>query len=66
MIRFALLALALALAIPAAAAPAKVPAAKRSSARAKVLPFISDDYARALAEARARRVPLFVEAWAPW
>lgn len=31
-----------------------------------VLPFIEDDYARALAEARARKVPLFIEAWAPW
>jgi hypothetical protein len=31
-----------------------------------VLPFIRDDYTRALAEARARKVPLFIEAWAPW
>ena len=31
-----------------------------------VLPFIHDDYSRALAEARARHVPIFVEAWAPW
>jgi hypothetical protein len=30
------------------------------------LPFFEDDYARALAEARARSLPLFVEAWAPW
>ena len=30
------------------------------------LPFISDDYARALGEARARELPLFIEAWAPW
>ncbi len=28
--------------------------------------FIDDDYPRALAEARARGVPLFVDAWAPW
>jgi len=28
--------------------------------------FIEDDYGRALAEARARGVPLFVDAWAPW
>jgi len=32
----------------------------------RVLPFIQDDYAWALAEARAQRLPLFVEAWAPW
>jgi len=31
-----------------------------------VLPFIDDDYPKALAEARARQVPLFIEAWAPW
>lgn len=31
-----------------------------------VLPFIEDDYARALADAKQRNVPLFVEAWAPW
>jgi thioredoxin-like negative regulator of GroEL len=31
-----------------------------------VLPFIDDDYGRALAEARARKVPLVVEVWAPW
>jgi tetratricopeptide (TPR) repeat protein len=30
------------------------------------LPFINDDYPRAIAEARARNLPLFVEAWAPW
>ena len=30
------------------------------------LSFIEDDWSRALAEARQRDVPLFVEAWAPW
>ena len=30
------------------------------------LPFIDDDYERALTEARARNLPLFVEMWAPW
>lgn len=30
------------------------------------LPWIADDYTRAVAEARARKVPLFVESWAPW
>jgi tetratricopeptide (TPR) repeat protein len=33
---------------------------------AELLPFIHDDYPRAVAEARARRLPLFVETWAPW
>jgi hypothetical protein len=30
------------------------------------LPFIEDDYARALSEAKAKGVPLFVDTWAPW
>ncbi len=30
------------------------------------LPFITDDFARAQAEARARHVPVFVDVWAPW
>jgi len=30
------------------------------------LPFIKDDYAKALAEAKQRHVPIFVECWAPW
>jgi hypothetical protein len=47
-----LLALALAAAAPAAAAGS--------------LPFVADDYARALADARARNVPLVVDVWAPW
>ena len=38
-------------------APAGLPA---------VVPFIENDYPRALAEARARQLPLFVDAWAPW
>jgi hypothetical protein len=31
-----------------------------------VLPFIDDDYPKAVAEARAQRKPIFIEAWAPW
>ena len=31
-----------------------------------VVPFIADDYPGALAEARAKKLPIFVEAWAPW
>ncbi len=72
------LAAGLALAAPPATAgtPAAAPAAKGSKAaraakppkkaEAAHLPFIEGDYARALAEARARNVPLVVDVWAPW
>ena len=33
---------------------------------AGTLPFTSDDYPRALADARARHLPLVVDVWAPW
>ena len=31
-----------------------------------VLSWIDDDYAKARAEARARKLPIFIESWAPW
>ena len=63
-----LLALAGAIALAASSAPA---ATSRAGAKSRVkarpvVPFIQDDYAKALAQARARKVPLFIEAWAPW
>jgi len=30
------------------------------------LPFIENDYPKALAEARAKKKPIFADAWAPW
>ena len=30
------------------------------------LPFIEDDYAAALKQATQKKLPIFVEAWAPW
>jgi hypothetical protein len=30
------------------------------------LPFIEDDFQKALAQAKQRSVPLFVDVWAPW
>jgi hypothetical protein len=36
-----------------------------ASAHAK-LEFVEDDYAKAVARAKAKNVPLFVETWAPW
>lgn len=35
-------------------------------AAANPLRFIDDDYPRALAEAKQRKLPVFVEVWAPW
>ena len=32
----------------------------------EVLPFIDNDYSKAIAEAKRKNVPLFVDAWAPW
>jgi hypothetical protein len=48
---------------PAATASRHQPAAMHARS---VLPFISDDYAKALQVARARKLPLFIESWAPW
>ena len=47
-----------------AGTPTTAPAAAK--APAKVVPFIHDDYPTALAEARAKKLPLFVETWAAW
>jgi hypothetical protein len=58
--------LAVSSATPARAAAGSKPARIAPSDPRMVLPFIQDDYTRALAEARARRLPLFIEAWAPW
>jgi thiol-disulfide isomerase/thioredoxin len=44
-----------------ATATATAPPASREA-----LPFIHDDYPRALAEARRTNRPIFVDAWAPW
>jgi thioredoxin-like negative regulator of GroEL len=48
-----------------AAAEPQAPAAGAGAPEGAIL-FIENDYARALAEARARGLPLFVDAWAPW
>ena len=53
----------------AAASPASPPDPSIPATAAEalqVLPFIADDYPKALATARARKLPLFIEAWAPW
>lgn len=30
------------------------------------LPFTEDDYPRAMKQAQSKKLPIFVEAWAPW
>jgi len=55
----AALAVAAAFALPAGVAVAQ-PAAKHA------LPFVEDDYAAALKQARATHKPIFVDVWAPW
>ena len=32
----------------------------------EALPFIENDYPRALAEAKVRRLPIFIDAWTSW
>jgi hypothetical protein len=51
-----------------AAALLAAPAALAGTAAAPrpVLPFIEDDYTKALAAAKAAGKPIFLEAWAPW
>ena len=51
----------------AASAPAKAAPAKSATAAWKpVVPFIEDDFGRALALAKERKLPVFIEGWAPW
>ena len=51
----------------AATRPATAAASHSTVAHAQsVVPFIDEDYAKALAVARAKKLPLFIEAWAPW
>ncbi|MBK9062107.1 MAG: hypothetical protein IPL89_02790 [Acidobacteria bacterium] len=50
-----------------AAALFAAPAAVAGTATPRqVLPFIEDDYTKALASAKASGKPIFFEAWAPW
>ena len=51
-------------ATPTALHPAR--AAPSPRARKPVVPFIEDDFTRALALAKQRKLPVFIEGWAPW
>jgi thiol-disulfide isomerase/thioredoxin len=63
--RAGLLALAT-LALSCAHAPPPTPPAPSPPAPATALPFIEDDFPRALAEGRRTNRLVFVDAWAPW
>ena len=70
----AVLAAALLALVPASGLASTAPAAKAASpaaasepaGRPTVFPFIHDDYAKAVATAKANKVPIFVDAGAPW
>lgn len=51
--------------VAAACSGRPAPTAGHATAAAG-LQFIEDDAPKALAEAKTRGVPIFVEAWAPW
>ena len=53
-------------AVAATSATAAAALTAAPKAAPSVLPFIDDDLSRALAEAKQRNLPLFVESWAPW
>jgi hypothetical protein len=72
--RSAVLALAALLCLAPAAASSATTSAKsgtKSATASKAhaamtVPFIDDDYTRAVAKAKSSKLPIFVEAWAPW
>jgi len=49
-----------------AVAATSTTAASHGPAKKQVLPWIEDDWTRAVALAKQRKVPIFVESWAPW
>jgi hypothetical protein len=50
----------------AALVVAAAPALAATEPARPVLPFIENDYPRAVSEARAKKLPIFADAWAPW
>jgi len=51
---------------PATPPPPQGSATAQPKAKAKAIAFIEDDYPRALALAREKGLPIFVDSWAPW
>jgi len=50
----------------ATATSKSAPAKSATAAWHPVVPFIEDDFGRALALAKERKLPVFIEGWAPW
>ena len=52
---------------PAKSAPANAVTTKSATSAWKpAVPIIEDDFGRALALAKERKLPVFIEGWAPW
>jgi len=51
---------------PSIFAQARIGMPSKAAAAKSGLSIINDDLERALAEANKRKLPLFVEVWAPW
>jgi hypothetical protein len=54
------------LAAPVRAVTTTAKTTSSAKSPAMVMPWIEDDYGKAITEAKARKVPIFVESWAPW
>ena len=50
----------------APAAKSKPKPAAKAAVWKPAVPFIEDDFGRALALAKERKLPVFIEGWAPW
>lgn len=48
------------------ASPSPVESTTQAERSAEALPFIEDDYGRAISEARQKKLPVFIDVWAPW
>jgi hypothetical protein len=66
MLKRVTLLLLLALPFAAHAAPAPKPKPAKAAPWKPAVPFIEDDFGRALALAKERKLPVFIEGWAPW
>jgi lipopolysaccharide export LptBFGC system permease protein LptF len=53
------------LSVPVFLAAAAVSALSAPASKSS-LPWVEDDASRAFAEAKSKKLPIFVEAWAPW